>query len=103
RHWRVGRVVGLLSRDKKVTDCTKGNRPLISRPLSPDPSARGCARPGPNNDGPFTAAHHHAHCDLQRLLPLPGWSIARKHPWTWSLTTPTFCMNAYTLVGPTKR
>src|SRR6266542_1282322 len=21
----------------------------------------------------------------------------------WSLTTPTFCMNAYTLVGPTKR
>jgi len=20
-------------------------------------------------------------------------------PWTWSLTTPTFCMNAYTLVG----
>src|SRR6185437_9298711 len=28
---------------------------------------------------------------------------ARKHPWTWSLTTPTFCMNAYTLVGPTKR
>src|ERR1700686_2488837 len=29
--------------------------------------------------------------------------VARKHPWMWSLTTPTFCMNAYTLVGPTKR
>src|SRR5258708_38759458 len=34
------------------------------------------------------------------LLSLSG---ARKHPWTWSLTTPTFCMNAYTLDGPTKR
>src|SRR5206468_285911 len=30
-------------------------------------------------------------------------SSARKHPRMWSLTTPTFCMNAYTLVGPTKR
>ena len=30
-------------------------------------------------------------------------SLARKHPWMWSLTTPTFCMNAYTLVGPMKR
>ena len=29
--------------------------------------------------------------------------FCRKHPRTWSLTTPTFCMNAYTLVGPTKR
>jgi hypothetical protein len=29
--------------------------------------------------------------------------MARKQPRTWSLTTPTFCMNAYTLVGPTNR
>ena len=29
--------------------------------------------------------------------------MARKHPWMWSLTTPTFCMKAYTLVGPMKR
>jgi|SRR5579862_7973170 len=31
------------------------------------------------------------------------WSAARKQPWMWSLTMPTFCMNAYTLVGPTNR
>src|SRR2546422_2503567 len=42
-------------------------------------------------------------CDLQRLCAVAGESVARKHPWMWSLTTPTFCMNAYTLVGPTKR
>jgi hypothetical protein len=27
--------------------------------------------------------------------------VARKQPWMWSLTMPVFCMNAYTLVGPT--
>ena len=33
---------------------------------------------------------------------LGGWmkSVARKQPWMWSLTTPTFCMSAYTLVAP---
>src|SRR4029077_1422196 len=39
----------------------------------------------------------------QRLRAVAPWSVARKHPWMWSLITPTFCMNAYTLVGPTKR
>src|SRR6266849_5856625 len=29
--------------------------------------------------------------------------VARKQPWMWSLIRPMFCMNAYTLVGPTKR
>jgi hypothetical protein len=40
---------------------------------------------------------------MDRGVSVPDQSVARKHPWTWSLTTPTFCMNAYTLVGPTKR
>jgi hypothetical protein len=30
-------------------------------------------------------------------------SLARKHPEMWSMTTPAFCMNAYTLVGAMKR